>query len=218
MSVTPRRSSDDKVPPPLWRGYFTDEKIVEVAKTTALIFCKNKRWLDKDEYIQEAITVAYEEVVKFKPERVNSPYGWLHYRVEFRLIDYIRKYGFLSGREGKYRGQWAISFVEFNSNLHARAVNDKGYWFIEELSAYKPPEKNISQHKRNLTKMKTELTERELELLQHLANGLKIKQIAVEMFITYETAKSHLKNINLKLDTRSALQAVVYCMRSGQIT
>jgi LuxR family maltose regulon positive regulatory protein len=56
------------------------------------------------------------------------------------------------------------------------------------------------------------LTERELEVLQLLAEGLSNKEIASRLVVTPGTVKQHLKNISRKLDVHGRMQAV----RRGQ--
>jgi LuxR family maltose regulon positive regulatory protein len=52
------------------------------------------------------------------------------------------------------------------------------------------------------------LTERELEVLQWLAEGLSNKAIADRLVVAPSTVKQHLKNIYGKLDAHNRTQAV----------
>jgi len=52
------------------------------------------------------------------------------------------------------------------------------------------------------------LTKREKEVLNCIVSGLSYKMIASELLITYETVRSHMKNIYLKLNIASLTQAV----------
>lgn len=52
------------------------------------------------------------------------------------------------------------------------------------------------------------LTSREKELLTYLVNGLSYKMIGAEMNITYETVRSHMKNIYEKLHVASLTEVV----------
>ena len=53
------------------------------------------------------------------------------------------------------------------------------------------------------------LTERESEILSHLAKGLKYKEIAEKLFISEGTVHTHLRNIYEKLQVRSRTEAVL---------
>jgi DNA-binding NarL/FixJ family response regulator len=52
------------------------------------------------------------------------------------------------------------------------------------------------------------LTQKEKELLQHLVQGLSYKMIADAMLISFETVKSHIKNVYKKLHVNSNAEAV----------
>jgi DNA-binding NarL/FixJ family response regulator len=53
------------------------------------------------------------------------------------------------------------------------------------------------------------LTERELEVLRHLAHGLSNREIADTLFITEGTVKNHVSNLLSKLEVRDRTQAVL---------
>jgi len=57
--------------------------------------------------------------------------------------------------------------------------------------------------------VKAALTEREWEILEHLAKGKRYKEIATSLFIATETVRSHLRNIYEKLQVRSSTEAVL---------
>jgi DNA-binding NarL/FixJ family response regulator len=61
------------------------------------------------------------------------------------------------------------------------------------------------------------LTERELEVLIHVARGMTNAEIARDMFIGDATVKSHVSAILTKLGLRDRVQAVVYAYESGVI-
>jgi two-component system nitrate/nitrite response regulator NarL len=60
-----------------------------------------------------------------------------------------------------------------------------------------------------------QLTRREKEILQALAEGLNDKEIAGRLHISFETERSHMTNILAKLGADSRLQALVFAARSG---
>jgi DNA-binding NarL/FixJ family response regulator len=53
------------------------------------------------------------------------------------------------------------------------------------------------------------LTEREEEILQHLAKGYATKEIADKLQVSYDTVRYHLKHIYEKLHVRSRTEAVI---------
>lgn len=61
------------------------------------------------------------------------------------------------------------------------------------------------------------LTEREMEVLKHVAKGLNNRDIAKELFISENTVKNHIRNILEKLHLHSRMQAVVYAVREGML-
>ena len=52
------------------------------------------------------------------------------------------------------------------------------------------------------------LSDREKEVLQLLSKGLLYKEIAKQLFISYETVKKHLKNIYQKLHVQNKVEAI----------
>ncbi len=61
------------------------------------------------------------------------------------------------------------------------------------------------------------ITERELEILRHVAAGLANKEIAHRLSISERTVKNHLSNIMEKLHVQSRTQAAVYALRRGLV-
>ena len=57
------------------------------------------------------------------------------------------------------------------------------------------------------------LTEREMEVLKFVAQGLNNRDIAKELFISENTVKNHIRNILEKLHLHSRMEAVVYAVR-----
>jgi DNA-binding NarL/FixJ family response regulator len=61
------------------------------------------------------------------------------------------------------------------------------------------------------------LTDRELEVLRVLAEGLGSQAIARRLHISERTERNHVANILAKLDVHSRLQAVVFSLRYGLV-
>jgi DNA-binding NarL/FixJ family response regulator len=57
------------------------------------------------------------------------------------------------------------------------------------------------------------LTDRELEVLKLVAQGMSNREIAGELFISENTVKNHVRNILEKLHLHSRMEAVVYAVR-----
>lgn len=61
------------------------------------------------------------------------------------------------------------------------------------------------------------LTEREIEVLQLVAEGKSNQEIAESLVISESTVKNHLRNILGKLHLRNRIQAAVYAVRQGLV-
>ncbi len=59
------------------------------------------------------------------------------------------------------------------------------------------------------------LTERELDVLKRIAQGMSNKEIAAALFVAEWTVRSHVSNILAKLQLASRTQAALYALRSG---
>jgi DNA-binding NarL/FixJ family response regulator len=64
----------------------------------------------------------------------------------------------------------------------------------------------------------SQLTKRELAVLEALSQGLSDKSIADQLNISHETVRSHMVNILGKLGVDSRLQAVLFAVRNGVVS
>jgi DNA-binding NarL/FixJ family response regulator len=62
-----------------------------------------------------------------------------------------------------------------------------------------------------------QLTSREIQILQAIAQGSSTREVAESMFISQLTVQTHVKNILAKLGVHSKLQAVTFALRQGVI-
>jgi NarL family two-component system response regulator LiaR len=63
----------------------------------------------------------------------------------------------------------------------------------------------------------TELSDREMEVLQQIAAGKSNNDIAEILFISEKTVKSHVSNILSKLHLADRTQAAVFAWREGVV-
>ena len=63
--------------------------------------------------------------------------------------------------------------------------------------------------------IRSELSEREVEVLKLIANGKDNADIAADLHISPKTVKNHISNILMKLQIENRIQAAVYAVRSG---
>jgi DNA-binding NarL/FixJ family response regulator len=59
------------------------------------------------------------------------------------------------------------------------------------------------------------LTEREIDVLKGVASGLSDKEIALKLFLSEPTVKSHLRSVYQKLRIHNRAQAAAYAVRNG---
>jgi NarL family two-component system response regulator LiaR len=72
--------------------------------------------------------------------------------------------------------------------------------------------------RREATNLLDDLTEREREILQLLAEGVRNDGIAEKLFISPQTVQTHVRNILGKLRVHSKLEAVAFAVKHGAIT
>lgn len=93
-----------------------------------------------------------------------------------------------------------------NSDEIIRALND-----VVQGGAPMSPyiaQRVIRSFKRPPIQQDEVLTDRETDVLKLLATGLQYKEIAEQLFISYETVKKHLKNIYQKLHVQNKVEAI----------
>jgi DNA-binding NarL/FixJ family response regulator len=76
---------------------------------------------------------------------------------------------------------------------------------------------NLASPNEKVDDLVARLTEREREVLRHVARGLSNNEIAGELFVSETTVKTHVGNVLAKLALRDRVQAVVFAYESGLI-
>lgn len=79
------------------------------------------------------------------------------------------------------------------------------------LQEFRAPNATIAE----TAEAKDELTARETQILELVAEGASNKEIADRLFIAENTVKIHLRNILEKLHLQNRIQAAVYAVRQG---
>jgi NarL family two-component system response regulator LiaR len=74
------------------------------------------------------------------------------------------------------------------------------------------------QARRDAEALLGELTDREREILQLLAEGMRNEGIARKLFISPQTVQTHVRNLLAKLEVHSKLEAVAFAVKHGWIT
>ena len=62
-----------------------------------------------------------------------------------------------------------------------------------------------------------DLTQRELDVLKYIAQGMSNKQIAQELTVSITTIRTHVSNIMQKLNLENRTQAALYALKNGLI-
>ena len=70
---------------------------------------------------------------------------------------------------------------------------------------------------RDALKLLNDLTEREREILQLLAEGKRNDDIAKQLYISPQTVQTHVRNILGKLRVHSKLEAVSFAVKNGAL-
>jgi len=103
-----------------------------------------------------------------------------------------------------------LALEQFLSYLEAHDLLSK------ESSTGKAPLRNAAAAKFTaMDKAAAPLSDREIEVLTLLAEGLSTKSLAQKLSISHFTARNHIQNILVKLDLHSKAQAVSYAFKRG---
>ena len=127
---------------------------------------------------------------------------WLEWR--FIIIDYAFE---------AYAASIAIVFTAFGIWLAIKLVTPKVKTVVVEKQVFASPDFTVNREEANNLR----LSNRELEVLQLMANGLSNQQIAERLFVSLNTIKTHTSNLFLKLEVERRTQAVEKAKRLSLI-
>ena len=108
----------------------------------------------------------------------------------------------------------AIRLVHQGSYVVEDRVLEKpqvGEWLLAQFEQVEGPEAE------SLGALLVPLSPREMEILQHIAQGKSNKEIAYELGISRQTVKNHMSSILRKLAVNDRTQAAVLALRRGWI-
>jgi RNA polymerase sigma factor (sigma-70 family) len=108
----------------------------------------------------------------------------------------------------------AIRLVHQGSYVVEDRVLEKpqvGVWLLEQF------EQADQDAREDLSSLLVPLSPREMEILQHIAQGKSNKEIAYELGISRQTVKNHMTSILRKLAVNDRTQAAIYALRRGWI-
>lgn len=96
-------------------------------------------------------------------------------------------------------------------------VND-GQKFMKGIVSEKFISSYLRSEKEKKQKQDIPLSEREMEVLKHMSNGMSNKQIADTLFISIRTVETHKHNLMKKLNIFSTAELVIYAIQNNIIT
>ncbi|KGX84735.1 response regulator [Pontibacillus litoralis] len=109
----------------------------------------------------------------------------------------------------------AFSYMLKTSSAEEIAVTIKKAYRGETVIAPKVANQIMNRFRAPEKMPHDELTERELEVLMCIGEGLTNLEISQKMFIGVKTVKTHVSNILSKLDVKDRTQAAVYVYKNG---
>jgi DNA-binding CsgD family transcriptional regulator len=111
---------------------------------------------------------------------------------------------------------WLFSFLQARK-MERDIFEDEVRAYRDLLSTAQPTESWQEPANSSASQIESPLSDRELEVLTQIASGKSNKQAAVELYISEQTVKNHLKHIFTKLEVRDRTSAIVMAMRNGWI-
>jgi len=114
-----------------------------------------------------------------------------------------------------YTGAIAVVFTGLGIWLALKLAKPKTETVIVEKEVFIQPSQDFILNEAELEKLG--LSRRELEVLEHMAEGFSNGEIAEKLFVSLNTVKTHSSKIFEKLDVKRRTQAVEKAKRIGII-
>lgn len=114
-----------------------------------------------------------------------------------------------------YAGIIAVAFTLLGIWLSGKLTRPKVETRIVERTVYRDPAIPFQIDQEALTE--TGISQRELEVLQLMAEGLSNQEIAARLFVSLNTVKTHVSRIFEKLDVKRRTQVVDRAKKLGLI-
>ena len=114
-------------------------------------------------------------------------------------------------------GNFSEAQTALEQAKHLAANHDLFPGLEERLLEYETAIIAVPTSKTNQDSLPDPLTERELEVLQLLAEGMSNRAIANELVIALGTTKTHISRIMSKLDAKNRTQAVIIARELGPV-
>ncbi|QDP39736.1 response regulator [Radiobacillus deserti] len=109
----------------------------------------------------------------------------------------------------------AFSYILKTSTAEEIVTAIKKAYKGENVIEPKVASKMMTSFRDTSAKPHEQLTERELEVLMCIGDGLTNQEIGEKLFIGIKTVKTHVSNILSKLDVHDRTQAAVYAHKNG---
>lgn len=114
-----------------------------------------------------------------------------------------------------YIGFIAIIFTALGIWLALKLSKPKIETIVVEKEVYVPRDENFVPNTSLISEL--ELSKRELEILNLMAQGLSNDEIAAKLFVSLSTVKTHNQNLFVKLDVKRRTQAIEKARRLNLI-
>ncbi len=126
----------------------------------------------------------------------------LNEKAGYNDIVYAGAMGFVLKTAGKKEFERAINAI----------ISGESYFSPEMLrQMLLSAQKNGSEE---LSIKKTAFSDRELEVLRHLCNGLSVSEIAEKIFLSVKTVETHRSSLLRKTNTRNTINLVLYALKN----